>query len=178
MKAPLITHTGLLMLTGLVLSTSSALAGQVPVSNFDDPNDATLWSWESWSSPASTEFDTLNAGGGAAGSGSMRVINNFPNNPGGYSQAVVTLNLGANVDAETLYTNISFDIKLDPSSYPRVNGTSYGGIQVIFRNRPNWDWDSLGFVELTAAGTQSTDLSFPGKAPRANMHHLNLNIGE
>ena len=108
----------------------------------------------------------------------MRVTNNFPNRPGGYSQAVITMSLGADVDAETLYTNISFDVKLDPSSYPRVNGTSYGGIEIIFRNGPNWDWNSLGFVELTSAHTNWTHPSFPVKAPGDKVHHLTLKLGE
>jgi len=102
----------------LSLGVGTSFAGQVVISNFDDPNDATLWAWESWSDQATTESDTQDAGGGGPGSGSMRVINSFPDRPGGYSQAVVSLNLGQNVDAETLYTNVSFDVKLDPSSYP------------------------------------------------------------
>src|SRR6266571_3727902 len=179
MKAPRITfHSGLAMLAGLVLSTTGAGAGQVVISNFDVDTDATAWSWESWSDPASVSFDTLNAGGGAPGSGSLRVVNDFPDRPAGYGQAVVTLALGSSVDAETLYTNVSFDIKLDPSSYPRVDGTNYGGIELIFRNGPNWDWNSLGYYELTAANTNWTHLNFPVKAPGNAVHHLTLKLGQ
>ena len=100
MKAPRITlHSGLAMLAGLVLSTTGAGAGQVVISNFDVDTDATAWSWESWSDPASVSFDTLNAGGGAPGSGSLRVVNDFPDRPAGYGQAVVTLALGSSIDA-------------------------------------------------------------------------------
>jgi hypothetical protein len=138
-----------------------------------------MWAWENWSAPASTEADaTLDAGGGGTGSGSMRVINNFDNLPGGYSQSVVSLNLGADVDAETLYTNISFDIKLDPSSFPRVDGVNYGAVEMIVRNGPNWDWNSLGSFELTASYTNWTHLNFPVKTPADKVHHLTLKLGE
>src|SRR5207237_7055503 len=140
--------------------------------------EATAWSWESGSDPASVAFDASNAGGGAAGSGSMQVVNNFPSRPTGYSQSVVTLSLACDVDAETLYTNISFDIRLDPGSYPRVDGTTYGGVELIFRNGSAWDWNSLGFYELTSANTNWTHLNFKVKAPGNAVHHLTLKLGE
>ena len=161
-----------------MLTLTSAFAGDVVIDNFDDPTEATLWTWENWSSEALTDFDSGNAGGGAAGSGSMKVINNFPDLPGGYSQAVVTLNFGANVDAETLYTNVSLDIKLDPSSYPRVDGVNYGSFEFIFRNGTAWDWNSLGSYELTAANTNWTHLNFPVKAPGNEVHHVTLKLGQ
>src|SRR5439155_15884042 len=143
MKAPLVfIYRGLAVIAGLALTSTAAIAGQVVVSNFDTDPEATAWSWESWSDPASVAFDASNAGGGAAGSGSMQVVNNFPSRPTGYSQSVVTLSLGGDVDAETLYTNISFDIRLDPGSYPRVDGVTYGGVELIFRNGSAWDWNS------------------------------------
>src|SRR5437899_1461511 len=108
MKAPLLPFRGALaVIAGFTLSTTAALAGQVVVSNFDVDSDATAWYWESWSSTATDAFDTANAGGGAAGSGSLQLINNFPDSPGGYNQSVFSLALGSDVDAETLYTNIS-----------------------------------------------------------------------
>ncbi len=161
-----------------MLALSRSQAGEVVINNFDDPTEATGWAWESWSNPAELGFDaTLNAGGGTT-LGSMRVTNNFPNNPGGYSQAVISVSLGGDVDAETLYSDISFDVKLDPSSFPRVNGTNYGGIEIIFRNGPDWTWNSLGFYELTLSDTNWHHLSFPVKAPGDKVHHLTLKLGE
>src|SRR2546422_463853 len=165
MNAPNLIKTSLALSGAFLLGLSGSQGGEVVINNFDDPTEATLWTWENWSDPAEVADDRILDTGGGTTPGSMRVTNNFPNRPGGYSQAVVTMSLGADVDAETLYTNISFDVKLDPSSYPRVNGTSYGGIEIIFRNRPNWDLDSLGVVELTAAHTNWTHPSFPVKAP-------------
>lgn len=175
-------HSTLALLAGGALLVSMVLpaarGGEVVINNFDDPSEATQWSWESWSSPADVAFDTANAGGGAAGSGSLRVSNNFTNYPTGYSQAVVSESLGGNVDAETLYTNISLDIKLDPSSFPRVDGTNYGYFEVIFRNGSSWDWNSLGGVELTSAYTNWTHLVFAIKAPADQVHHLTFKLGE
>src|SRR6266404_5618792 len=179
MKAPLFPlRGGLAMIAGFTLSTTAALAGQVVISNFDIDSEATAWYWESWSDPATNTFDTLNAGGGAAGSGSMRVTNSFPNRPTGYSQAVIGLPLGGDIDAETLYTNVSLDIRLDPSSYPRVDGINYGAIELVFRNGPGWDWNSLGSYELTAASTNWTHVNFPVKAPGNAVHHFELKLGQ
>jgi len=168
----------LALLASIIVSTACAQAGQVVVSNFDDPNDATLWAWESWSATAVAEPDsTLDAGGGAAGSGSMRVTCSFTDNPGGYNQSVVSLALGADVDAETLYTNISFDLRMDPSSYPRVDGVNYGGVELIFRNGSS-DWNSLGLYQLKLDNTNWTHMNFPVKAPGNAVHHLTIKLGE
>src|SRR6266498_3060677 len=178
MKARYLRRTMLVIAGACMLGLSGSQAGEVVINNFDDPSEATGWYWENWSSPSELGFDaTLNAGAGTT-LGSLRVTNNFPNNPGGYSQAVISVNLGADVDAETLYSNISLDVKLDPSSYPRVNGTSYGGIEIIFRNGPDWTWNSLGSYELTRADTNWHHVSFPVKAPGDKVHHLTLKLGQ
>jgi len=167
---------GLAVTGAFLLGLCASQAGEVVINNFNSPDEATLWYWENWSSPTDIFFDdTLDAGGGTS-PGSLRVVNKFPNNPGGYSQAVISQSLGADADAETLYSNISFDVKLDPSSYPRVNGTAYGGIEVIVRNGTNWDWNSFGFFELT--DTNWHHLSFPVKAPADKAHHLTVKLGE
>ena len=178
MNAPNLIKTSLALSGAFLLGLSGSQGGEVVINNFDDPTEATLWTWENWSDPAEVADDRILDTGGGTTPGSMRVTNNFPNRPGGYSQAVITTSLGSDVDAETLYTNISFAVKLDPSSYPRVNGTSYGGVEIIFRNGPNWDWNSLGFVELTSMHTNWTHLSFPVKAPGDKVHHLTLKLGE
>jgi hypothetical protein len=163
---------------GLLLSSTPAQAGQVSIHNFDDPAQAALWTWENWSDPAEAAYDDQRDAGGGGAPGSMRVTCNFPDKPGGYSQAVVTLNLGGDVDAETLYRAIEFDVKLDPASYPRVDGTNYGALEMIFRNGPDWTWNSLGGVQLTAAHTNWTRLSYPVKTPGDKVHHLTLKLGE
>jgi len=94
-------------------------------------------------------FSALNASGGAAGSGSLQLGNDFPNSPGGYNQTVFTGPLAGEVDAETLYTNISMDVRLDPSSYPRVDGINYGAVELILR------WVLSG---LEQSGILRTDL--------------------
>ncbi len=161
---------------GLMAGAVSSFAGEVVINNFDDETEV-KWAWENWSDPASVSFDsTLDAGGGGETSGSMRVQNNFPNRPDGYSQSVVTLDLHSNVDAETLYTKVSLDVRVDPASALRSTGTSYGALEVIFRNGPDWVWNSLGAVQLTS--TNWVHLEFPVKAPGDKVHHLTLKLGE
>lgn len=162
---------------GFAAGTSSLQAGQVVINNFNDASEAGKWYWENWSDPAQVSFDdTLDAGGDPSGVGSLRVVNNFPDRPEGYSQSVVTLDLGSNVDAETQYSKISLDVRLDPSSFPRANGQNYGGLEVIFRNGNDWTWNSLGFVPLTT--TEWVHLEYQVKAPGDKVHHLTLKLGD
>ncbi|HRY46815.1 MAG TPA: hypothetical protein P5186_02105 [Candidatus Paceibacterota bacterium] len=168
---------GFFLVAGLLAAGGIGHAGEVVVSNFDNADDAALWSWESWSDPAEVAFDeTLNAGGGAAGSGSLRVANLFTKGANEYSQAVVTIATGGDIDAETLYTKISLDIKVDPSSAPRANSSDYGGFEVIFRNGSDWVWHSLGNVALTNT-SEWAHLEFPVAAPGDKVHHLTLKLG-
>src|SRR5205814_1582451 len=95
MKVPNLRKTVLALAGAFLLGGSLSQAGEVVIDNFDDPNEATLWYWENWSIEAVIAYDdTLDAGGGAS-PGSMRVSNNFPNNPGGYNQSVISMSLGA-----------------------------------------------------------------------------------
>jgi hypothetical protein len=152
-------------------------AGEVAVSNFDNADEAAVWSWESWSDTAEVAFDeTQDAGGGAVGSGSLRVSNLFTKGANEYSQAVISMATGSDVDAEILYTKLSLDIKVDPSSAPRANSADYGGFEVIFRNGPDWIWNSLGNVALTNT-SDWVHLEFPVKVPGDKVHHLTLKLG-
>jgi hypothetical protein len=165
------------MIAGLIASAAIGNAGEVVVSNFDNADEAAVWSWESWSDTAELAFDDAqNAGGGADGSGSLRVSNLFTKGANEYSQAVVTIATGSDVDAETLYTKIGLDIKVDPSSALRANSTDYGGFEVIFRNGSDWVWHSLGNVALTNT-TDWVHLEFPVAAPGDKVHHLTLKLG-
>ena len=95
---------GLSLIAGLLAGAGVGKAGEVVVSNFDNADEAAFWTWESWSDPAEVTFDdTRNAGGGAAGSGSLRVSNNFTRGANEYSQCEVIFATGGDVDAETLY---------------------------------------------------------------------------
>ena len=178
MKLPQLKWCLSLALTAsLIASGRSAQAGQVVINNFNDASEASKWSWENWSDPAVTSFDdTLDAGGDAAGTGSLRVVNNFPDRPDGYSQSVVTIALGGNVDAETQYSKVSLDVRVDPSSALRANGQNYGVLEVIFRNGGDWTWNSLGGVPLTT--TDWVHLEFQVKVPGDKVHHLTLKLGE
>lgn len=173
-----LTKSPLAIASGLLLGLATVQAGEVIINQFDSEDEISAWSWETWSNEALISFDsTLDAGGGG-GTGSMRVVNNFPNNPGGYSQAVISMPMGTDVDAETLYKSLEFDIKLDPASSTRVDGVNYGYIEAIFRNGPDWTWNGIGGMELTAANFNWTHMSIPVKAPGDKVHHLTIKLGE
>ena len=95
MKVPNLRKISLAIAGVFLLSLSFSQAGEVVINNFDDPTEATLWTWENWSDPAEVADDRILDTGGGTTPGSMRVTNNFPNRPGGYSQAVITMSLGA-----------------------------------------------------------------------------------
>lgn len=163
--------------SSLILNATALQAAEVVINDFDDPSEVTPYAWESWSSPTAVDFDTQNAGGGSAGSGSLRVTNSFPDNPGGYSQCVFTGALpGGQVDAVTLYSKISFDVKLDPLSYPRVNGTDYGLLELYLRNGSGWTWISAGSARFTNFNWVHYSFDVPSTADQ--VHRLTFKLGE
>jgi hypothetical protein len=162
---------GLAMVTGLMVR-----AGDVPISNFDTAGDATKWYWENWSVEAVVSFDGTGDAHGSASSGSMKVECKFPEAPGAYNQSVITLDLGGNIDAETAYSRVALDIRVDPSSAPRAGASDYGDFEVIFRNGAAWDWNSLGAVQLK--GNDWTHVEYAVKAPGNQVHHLTLKLGQ
>jgi hypothetical protein len=168
----------ILALAGSLLLTSApARAAEVVINNFDDPAEVLPYAWENWSAPTEVGFDTLDAGGGLPGSGSIRITNNFPNNPGGYGQCVFTGALpGGQVDAVTLYSKISFDLRLDPLSYPRVNGTDYGLFELYLRNGGGWDWIKSGETRFTNNNWVHYSFNVPTTADQ--VHRLTFKLGE
>jgi hypothetical protein len=86
-------------------------AGEVPIlnHNFDNLAPSPAWYWENWSLAGSTNWydATLNGGGGAAGSGSLRLVAPYAA-VAGWQQAIFTLVI-ADVDASG-YDSLSFDV--------------------------------------------------------------------
>lgn len=178
MKITRLAKTTTLALAGsLLLSISPVRAGEVVINDFDDPAEVLPYTWKTWSALTEVGFDTQNAGGGLPGSGSLRVTNNFPNNPGGYSQCVFTGALpGGQVDAVTLYSKISFDVKLDPLSYPRVNGNDYGQLELQLRNGGGWTWIWAGQTRFTNNNWVHYSFDVPTTADQ--VHRLTFKLGE
>jgi len=176
MKASHIIKT-MAVASGLLLNLTTLRAGEVVINDFDDPSEVLPYIWENWSAPTAVDFDTQNAGGGQPGSGSLRVTNDFPNNPGGYGQCVFTGVLpSGQVDAVTLYSKISFDVKLDPLSYPRVNGTDYGLLQLFVRNGSGWTWIGAGETRFTDNNWIHCSFDVPTTADQ--VHRLTFKLGE
>ncbi|PYI88703.1 MAG: hypothetical protein DME26_03045, partial [Verrucomicrobia bacterium] len=160
-----------------LLSLVPVRAGEVVINNFDDPAEVLPYAWETWSAPTEVGFDTLNASGGLPGSGSLRITNNFPNNPGGYDQCVFTGALpGGQVDAVTLYSKISLDLRLDPLSYPRANANDYGQLELHLRNGSAWTWIWAGQTRFTNNNWVHYSFDVPTTADQ--VHHLTFKLGE
>jgi len=177
MKPDQFAKVTLIGVCSLLLASAPARAAEVVINNFDDPAEVSPYSWETWSSPTEVGFDTLDAGGGLPGSGSLRITNNFPNNPGGYSQCVFTDVLpGGQVDAAALYSKISFDLRLDPLSYPRVNGTDYGLFELYLRNGSSWEWMVAGQTRFTNNNWVHYSFDVPSTADQ--VHRLTFKLGE
>ena len=149
------------------------------VSQEDPPVAPPGWSWETWSKSGSTVlFDPLDFYGRET-SGSIRLNNNFDNNPGGYQQAVFTFVLPAQVNAGVEYSHINLDVKVDASSTPRAAG-DYGFFEIILRNGSNWDWISTGPAASTGTrltGNDWTHISMPVRSGD-QVHRITLKLGE
>jgi hypothetical protein len=164
----------LLAFPGFALGATLLRAAEVPIANFDS-DDVTAWSWESWSAPGELSHDaSVNSGAGTP-AGSLKLVNNFENQPGAYQQCVFTLNLGQNVDASALYTHVNLDVKVEAGSTPRAAG-DFGTLEVIFRNGGDWTWNSLIGVPLTNTGW--VRISAPVRAPAGEVHHLTIKLGQ
>jgi len=175
MKTTHFPHLILAAAAALMLSFAPARAGEVLITKFDSASDANAWYWENWSAPGLLTHDTDFDAGGGNPNGSLRLVNNFANNPGGYQQCVFTLNLPATANAEGLYSHISMDVKVDPGSTARTNG-DYGTFEIIFRNGGGWTWNSRISVPLN--GTGWTHVSAPVGAPADAVHHLTIKVGQ
>ena len=169
-----------LMLASIGQGVVPVSAGEVQIlnSNFDDLAPTPAWSWENWSRPGSTAtYDaTLNAAGGAEGSGSLRLSAPFDPLNGDWQEAVFTLDT-ADFNASPLYS-LSFDVKVDPASVPRLEG-DYGNIQFILRNGNNWDWRQQTMVPLTnTAWHRVTVLLASGEQPIDDIRAITVRIAQ
>lgn len=175
-------NTALACLAAATIFTSAAgrvQAGEIPIlnSNFDELAPSPSWSWENWSLGGSTAtYDgTLDAGGGAVGSGSLRLVAPYAA-IADWQQAVFTLDI-ADVDAST-YQSLSFDVKVDPSSSLRVEG-DYGNIQMILRDGNNWDWREESWIPLTNTAWQRYTVLLPsGGQPISGVRALTIRLAQ
>jgi hypothetical protein len=129
---------------GLSLSLSVGQAQNTnPTNTFD--TSASLTSMVVWwgpPNPTVTWDSTLDAANDS-GSGSARYTENFT--PAINEQFMTHFTIanrwgwdnGYTLDATT-YTNLSFDIKVDPASYPNVNN-NYGNLVVGLTTKTSWD---------------------------------------
>jgi len=128
----------------LTLSTGSALAQNTnPTNTFDTA--ASVASFAHWwgITPVITWDETLDAGNDPF-SGSARLEVGFTEE--GDEQFMTHFTIanrwqwdnGYVLDATT-YTNLSFDLKVDPSSAVTVSGANYGNLQVGLTTSTSWD---------------------------------------
>lgn len=128
----------------LALSASLGLAQNTsPTNTFDDASSITsLVNW--WGLSGNMTWDgTLDAGNDPA-SGSVRYQVDFTPAAGEQFMTHFTIanrwgwDNGYTLDATT-YTNLSFDIKVDPASFVTTGGANYGNLQVGLTTRTSWD---------------------------------------
>lgn len=96
------------------------------IDQFNGPSSISTWFTYFQPTPVSFAFDTANAGGGAPGSGSMKITADFSSNRQGFGIArtlsgvpwVTSLRI-----PNTAYAYLSLDIRWDPGSVLDGNGT-------------------------------------------------------
>ena len=106
----------------------------------------------------------------------MKLNCNFNNVPDNYQQVVFSENYYAD---PRRFTYLDMDIKLDPSSSTMVNGSTYGYFEVDITINDDWEWAQLGGLNLQAANTNWTHLSYPiaGHGVTNAMHSFILKLG-
>jgi hypothetical protein len=136
----------LLTATGLALSGGGLEArADLVIDSFDTDAAAGKWSATWGTSPVLT-FDALNAGGGAAGSGSLQVkADYFTAADDGWEQLVVTRTFDSPV-VGAQYTAVAVDVHVDPASTATASG-EYGYFEL---KRP--DGSALGGLNLSRTG--------------------------
>jgi hypothetical protein len=145
------------------------------LAGFNDETEALGWYWEDWSAPGTPEFDLANDADGSDLSGSLRLTASFEQMDG-YQQSVFSYQLLTPIDGVT-YGKIGLDVKVDPDySTPRTGQSDYGTFEIIVRNGPNWDWNSLTNVSLTSTNWTHVEANFV--PPDDAVHHLTLKLGQ
>lgn len=136
----------LLAATGLALALGvPAARADLVIDSFDTAAAAGKWS-ATWGTSPTLSFDTQNSGGGAAGSGSLRVLADYLTPAdNGWEQLVITRTFDAPV-VGSQYTAIAIDVRVDPSSAATSAG-EYGYLEL---KRP--DGSSMGGLNLTRTG--------------------------
>ena len=126
-------------------------APQTAVTRFDDPADADRWT-ATWGSSPVLAFDAMDAGGGTATSGSLKVsADYFTPAEDGWEQMVITATFDEPIVGAD-HTSVSVDIRVDPESVPtgagqygyfelkRTDGTAMGGVNLTSTN-----WTTITF---------------------------------
>lgn len=151
------------ILLAALTSTSALHAGETLFANSAFDANAAGWYWETWATPGSSAgFDaTQNSAitGGAANSGSLKLVSNFTSDAA-YQQAVYTVPLAAPQDFNNKVGWISFDVKVDAASPPRAGG-DYGFLEVILRQGTDWTWVMLPGVRLNGTEWQRVAFQVP-----------------
>ena len=149
------------------------------VNRFTNSSEADGWVWQNWSKPGTSAWTASPDAGGSTPAGSLQLDCNFENpvDPV-YQQVVFQKNLDGDPNR---FTYLDLDVRMDPSSYPMGNG-SYPTFETILNVNGNWEWASLGTLDLTTANTNWTHLSFPlagvlSTHAATNMHAVTLKLG-
>jgi len=130
---------------------NSPPAPQTVINRFDEATEVDAWS-ATWGTSPVLEFDAQNGGGGAAGSGSLKVTADyFTPEDNGWEQMVITRSFDTPV-AGSQHVSVSVNIKVDPVSVLSAGG-NYGYFE--FKRT---DGSALGGVNLTS--TEWTTVTF------------------
>lgn len=168
-------------LCGLIaVAASSSLAQNTnPTNTFDNAASTTSfvqW-WGGGGAGATMTWDaTLDAANDAA-SGSVRYDVNFVGNAGEQFMTFFTIanrwgwDFGYILDATT-YTNLSFDIKVDPASGQRVNNNDFGWLEIGLCTGTGPATTALPGRAIPLSATNWTHFDYPLQPTLANIDQV------
>lgn len=133
------------------LGIDSSPLPKTVVTRFNEASDVEAWT-ATWGSSPVLEFDPMDAGGGTATSGSLKVsADYFTPEDNGWEQMVITTTFPEPIVGAD-HVSVSVDIRVDPASIPtaagqygyfefkRTDGTALGGLNLTSTN-----WTTITF---------------------------------
>jgi hypothetical protein len=166
-------------LAGLALAASTSVGLAQPtdwIKTFDADGSTSPWVlW--WGTAAITWDGTQDCTTNVAGSGAMKYVSAFTGAGGEQFMTFAGFHYGWQWDGTTVldgsqYTNLIFDVKVDPSTAPAVNGADLGQLELGF-TKPGWSTMFLANYTIPLTATNWTHVVLPINPTLAGIQTIN-----
>ncbi len=169
--------SGMALAAGLMLGGTTSVMGQATdwFQGFDAAGNETSWvNW--WGLTTVFTWDSQDASNNPA-SGCQKFTVPFTGAAGEQIMTFVGFHGGGGWDGGTIldgtfYTNLWFDIKMDPTSSTGRNGQDYGWWEIGF-TEDGWNWVTVGNPVLPLTATNWTRVQLPINTSLSGLNKIN-----